>query len=201
VSQSQFWDFKLDENGNMLFKDDTQSYVERFKNFKDQMKIERNYDDEDIKFDWTDKDALDDTPQTVDSTVEGTSEGTPAISTHDDDEEDDTAALEAMPEIEFTFEEEPIRFKETYLSLPTIKQRHLFYARFLATEEQNIFFSGLDEQEKARLYPHLTEEEKGRILSVHKPSETLPPARPAQPTRPRGRVSLTGMMSGKGPGQ
>jgi len=156
ISQSQFWDFKLDENGNMLFKDDTQSYVERYKNFKHQMKIERNYEDDDIKFDWTKEDAAQDRSEVVKSTAEGTLEGTSYISPFTNGS---------------TFTDNAQLFLETYREILTIEDRYEFYRRELAADEENVFFTMLNDEERASLYPHLDDEEKARIISPNRPPE------------------------------
>jgi hypothetical protein len=153
ISQRKFWDFVLDEHGNMRYKNDERSYEEKAINYARQANAKPIYDDEDISFDWLDKDTPEDPGGTSEGTPEDTKYGLPA------------GTMDSLPG---SLGDDVQGYLNTFRKIEGIKKRVLFFRDELSygegeAQEQALFFGWLDSKEQKPLWARLNQEEKTRL--------------------------------------
>ncbi len=161
IFQSKFWEFILDDDGNMHYKDSDESYEDKANEFIEKARSRSTrgtkFDDDDITWEkkGTSKKPENPIPGVPRDTSKDVAEGTNSITANTEPE--DLGLSE-----NFAGNEEA--YLDYYDKLPTIAEQHAFFAYIITDDEKVDFYKELSSNKKrTRLYKVMTDKEKTLI--------------------------------------
>jgi hypothetical protein len=158
IERSKFWEFILDVDGNMLYKDSDHSYTAKAKRSQTRFETEKQtkFDDDDLGL-GTSEEVKKDTPENQ-KVVSG---GIPKEITDESDSSDF-----GLPD---DFKGNEKQYYAFYRKLKGGEQKHNFFLYILMTDEDRLsFYFGLRPPERTQIYRRLSLEDKKRIDEAEK---------------------------------